>query len=100
MNAFDTPKDHFCDQMAQGEPDEKTWKGRKMKDGAALDDVLGRLDANLPAALERLKDFVRIPSVGTDPAHDADTRRAIRRGANPGMEGAQIAWPVQAHAGE
>ncbi len=39
-----------------------------MKDGAALDDVLGRLDANLPAALERLKDFVRIPSVGTDPA--------------------------------
>ena len=60
MNAFDTPKDHFCDQMAQGEPDEKTWKGRKMKDGAALDDVLGRLDANLTAALERLKDFVRI----------------------------------------
>ena len=31
---------------------------------------------------------------------DADTRRAIRRGANPGMDGAQIAWPVEAHSGE
>ena len=29
---------------------------------------------------------------------DADTRRAIRRGANPGMDGAQLAWPVEAHA--
>ena len=47
-----------------------------MNDGAALDHVLQRLDANLPEALERLKDFIRIPSVGTDPAHDADTRRA------------------------
>ena len=47
-----------------------------MNDGAALDHVLQRLDANLPGALERLKDFVRIPSVGTDPAHNADTRRA------------------------
>ena len=31
---------------------------------------------------------------------DAETRRAIRHGANPGMEGPQIAWPVQAHEGE
>ena len=31
---------------------------------------------------------------------DADTRRAIRHGGNPGMGGAQIAWPVQAHDGE
>ena len=31
---------------------------------------------------------------------DAETRRAIRRGANPGMDGAQIAWPVEAHSGE
>ena len=31
---------------------------------------------------------------------DADTRRAIRRGANPGMDGAQIAWPVEARTGE
>ena len=31
---------------------------------------------------------------------DADTRRAIRHGENPGMDGERIAWPVDAHAGE
>ncbi|WP_299361909.1 M20/M25/M40 family metallo-hydrolase [uncultured Paracoccus sp.] len=41
-----------------------------------LEDVLSALDADLPQALERLKAFIRIPSVGTDPAHDADTRQA------------------------
>ncbi|MBV0890282.1 dipeptidase [Paracoccus sp. Z118] len=47
-----------------------------MKDDKALGRVLASLDAGLSEALERLKEFIRIPSVGTDPAHDADTRRA------------------------
>lgn len=37
-----------------------------------LDQVLDRLDAGLPAALERLMGFLRIPSISTDPAHDGD----------------------------
>ena len=37
-----------------------------------LDQVLDRLDAGLPAALDRLMEFVRIPSISTDPAHDSD----------------------------
>lgn len=41
-----------------------------------LGEVLGALDAGLPAALDRLIDFVRIPSVSTDPAYAADVRRA------------------------
>jgi acetylornithine deacetylase/succinyl-diaminopimelate desuccinylase-like protein len=39
-------------------------------------DVLAHLQANRPLALERLFEFLRIPSVGTDPEHDGDTRRA------------------------
>ena len=31
---------------------------------------------------------------------DADTRRAIRRGEDPGLHGERIAWPVEGHAGE
>ena len=41
-----------------------------------LGEVLGALDAGLRAALDRLIDFVRIPSVSTDPAYAADVRRA------------------------
>ena len=33
-----------------------------------LDDVLARIDADLPAATERLLDLLRIPSISTDPA--------------------------------
>jgi acetylornithine deacetylase/succinyl-diaminopimelate desuccinylase-like protein len=41
-----------------------------------LEPVLTHLDANLEASVERWKELLRIPSVGTDPAHRADTRRA------------------------
>ena len=37
-----------------------------------LDQILDRLDAGLPAALDRLLGFLRIPSISTDPAHDGD----------------------------
>jgi len=43
-----------------------------------LDRVLARVDADFEAALERWKDLLRIPSVSTDPEHDADTRRAAQ----------------------
>lgn len=41
-----------------------------------LDDVLTRIDTDLPAALERLKALLRIPSISTDPAHAEDCERA------------------------
>ncbi|WBU62866.1 dipeptidase [Paracoccus aerodenitrificans] len=41
-----------------------------------LDDILDRLDADLPQALDRLMEFLRIPSISTDPAHDGDVRDA------------------------
>jgi acetylornithine deacetylase/succinyl-diaminopimelate desuccinylase-like protein len=42
---------------------------------AALDSVLHRLDTNMDGALARLFAFIAIPSVSTDPAHDADCRK-------------------------
>ena len=41
-----------------------------------LEPVLAKLDANRAAAIERWQELLRIPSVGTDPRHHADTRRA------------------------
>ena len=41
-----------------------------------LEPVLAQLDANREPAVERWKELLRIPSIGTDPARDADTRRA------------------------
>lgn len=41
-----------------------------------LDPVLDRIDADLPAALDRLMAFLRIPSISTDPAHAADCAAA------------------------
>ncbi|GHF69956.1 M20/M25/M40 family metallo-hydrolase [Seohaeicola zhoushanensis] len=38
----------------------------------SLDAVLARIDADLPAATERLLDLLRIPSISTDPAFKAD----------------------------
>ncbi|NCO86263.1 MAG: M20/M25/M40 family metallo-hydrolase [Rhodobacterales bacterium] len=38
---------------------------------ATLDPVLARIDADLPAALDRLMALLRIPSISTDPAHAA-----------------------------
>ncbi len=37
--------------------------------------ILAEVERGLPNSIERLCDFLRIPSVSTDPAHDADTRR-------------------------
>ncbi|PRX38191.1 Acetylornithine deacetylase/Succinyl-diaminopimelate desuccinylase [Meinhardsimonia xiamenensis] len=47
-----------------------------MNDASPLYPVLERIDANLDAALERLMDLLRIPSISTDPAHAEDCRRA------------------------
>ncbi len=41
-----------------------------------LDAVLAHLDADLEPALERLFALLRIPSISTDPAYDAECRRA------------------------
>lgn len=38
-------------------------------------DVLARVDREREDYLEELKDFLRIPSISTDPAYDADVRR-------------------------
>lgn len=41
-----------------------------------LDPVLARIDADLPQALDRLMDLLRIPSISTDPAFKPDCARA------------------------
>lgn len=41
-----------------------------------LDAVLARIDADLPQALDRLMELLRIPSISTDPAYKADCARA------------------------
>jgi acetylornithine deacetylase/succinyl-diaminopimelate desuccinylase-like protein len=41
-----------------------------------LDATLARIDADLPAALDRLMQLLRIPSISTDPAYKADCARA------------------------
>ena len=41
-----------------------------------LDAVLARVNAGEHAAIERLRDFLRIPSVSTDPAHAGDVAHA------------------------
>lgn len=42
----------------------------------SLDAVLTRIDTSLPDAIDRLKSFLRIPSISTDPAYKADCDRA------------------------
>ncbi len=42
----------------------------------SLDPVLDRIDSDLDAAIERLFDLLRIPSISTDPAFKADVDRA------------------------
>ncbi len=42
----------------------------------SLDPVLARIDADLPQALDRLMDLLRIPSISTDPAFKPDCARA------------------------
>lgn len=41
-----------------------------------LDAVLARIDDQLPLALGRLMELLRIPSISTDPAYKADCARA------------------------
>lgn len=45
---------------------------------AHLQPVLDRIDAELDGAVDRLRDLLRIPSISTDPAHDADVRAAAQ----------------------
>ena len=47
-----------------------------MPDQIRIDDVLSTLDASLPQAQARLLEFLRIPSISTDPAHRGDVRAA------------------------
>ncbi len=49
---------------------------------AALETTLARIDQNLDAALRRLLEFVRIPSVSTDPAFAAECERAAHWAAD------------------
>ncbi|PCH71806.1 MAG: hypothetical protein COC12_07215, partial [Rhodobacteraceae bacterium] len=42
----------------------------------SIQDVLARIDAEMPAATERLLDLLRIPSISTDPAFKSDCDRA------------------------
>jgi acetylornithine deacetylase/succinyl-diaminopimelate desuccinylase-like protein len=44
----------------------------------SLEAVLARLDADAPAALDRLFSFLRIPSISTDPAYKAEVARAAQ----------------------
>ncbi len=48
----------------------------------SLDAVLAKIDANLGASLERLKELVRIKSISTDPAFAAECQRAAEWLAN------------------
>lgn len=41
-----------------------------------LDTVLSRIDENMPQALERLLELLRIPSISTDPAYKGDCQTA------------------------
>ncbi|MDF0600064.1 M20/M25/M40 family metallo-hydrolase [Psychromarinibacter sp. C21-152] len=45
----------------------------------SLDAVLARIDDDLPAALDRLKALLRIPSISTDPAYSAECDAAADR---------------------
>ena len=42
----------------------------------SLDAILSRIDAQLPAATDRLLELLRIPSISTDPAYKADCDQA------------------------
>ena len=42
----------------------------------ALDQVLAKIDADLPAAMDRLMELLRIQSISTDPAYKEDCARA------------------------
>ena len=54
----------------------QTTDGPGAADAGRLDAVLGRLDAEADSSIERLVALLRVPSISTDPAHDADCERA------------------------
>ncbi|MFG6567186.1 M20/M25/M40 family metallo-hydrolase [Sulfitobacter sp. 1A13679] len=74
----------------------------------SLDDVLARIDNDLPAATDRLLDLLRIPSISTDPAYKADCDRAadwlVADLTSMGVEAEKRATPghpmVVGHVGE
>lgn len=49
-----------------------------MPHNARIGDVLSTLDRDLPQALMRLTEFLRIPSISTDPSHKGDVRAAAQ----------------------
>lgn len=61
----------------------------------AIERVFARIDRNETDAIARLTEFLRIPSVSTDPAFDAETRRcaewAARELASLGFEAEAVA---------
>ena len=61
-----------------GNPSAPAGAARVGTQGEAIvsEQVLKRVDDGLEASLGRLFDFLRIPSISTDPAHKADCRRA------------------------
>ncbi|UOA31516.1 Succinyl-diaminopimelate desuccinylase [Sulfitobacter sp. DSM 110093] len=74
----------------------------------SLDDVLARIDHDLPAATDRLLELLRIPSISTDPAFKADCDRAadwlVADLKSMGVEAEKRATPghpmVVGHVGE
>src|SRR6267142_1005872 len=51
-------------------------RNREMTPSQALPAVLERIDADLDRSLERLFEFLRIQSISTDPAYQAQCRAA------------------------
>ncbi|MGB2730482.1 MAG: hypothetical protein WBC24_06975, partial [Methylovirgula sp.] len=49
---------------------------------AQLDAALAKIDSNLDAALARLFELVKIPSISTDPAYAGEVNRAAEWLAN------------------
>ncbi|KGJ05050.1 Acetylornithine deacetylase/Succinyl-diaminopimelate desuccinylase [Paracoccus halophilus] len=47
-----------------------------MQNKPKIDEMLSTLDRELPQALSRLQEFLRIASISTDPAHAGDVRKA------------------------
>ncbi len=80
----------------------------------ALDAVMARLDAQEQAGIARLMDWLRIPSVSTDPAHRGDVRAAaewaaaqlreaglsveLRETGTPKSPGHPIVWATNGNA--
>ncbi|MBV2361016.1 M20/M25/M40 family metallo-hydrolase [Thalassococcus sp. CAU 1522] len=62
-----------------------------------LDAVLARIDSDLPAAIDRLFELLRLPSISTDPAYAADCDRAadwlVRDLASIGIDASKRTTP-------